>query len=234
VASKRRQGLLRSGIRRAHFRECGTYLHEHLFELRADIERDLELPACDLQSVGLKVWVLPPWYYRLLALNRRARLSLADLSAVLLGWPRLALVGELRGRPAESSGTKWSIGKGLLSETIAHDSSKDMSVLIHARDWQEGIETLSKRDFRRLSGELRLGRKRKDFKRLRDVYGAAVSVDMIARDTYPPFGCITAHTARNHELSDDQAVICGDRIVASRSTIAQAILQRSHYKLPWS
>jgi len=238
--SKRRQNLLLSGIRGGRIVDCSNYLHPSLHALRRSIAEDF-VDQRVVEQLGFKVWVLPPWYYRLFATRRLMRLALTDLTARLIHWPRLVLVGELTGDEfAKSSGTKWSVGKGVLSRTLAYDSSlgdfgvDDVYVLHHDRDWAEGIEFYPKREIRRLPPEIRLGRVQKDFRRLRDIYGSVIAVSLPARNLTPAIGCLTAHTSRTRSLTDDEAVALADKMIQARESITAIITRQTRYPLPWT
>jgi hypothetical protein len=226
----RRDNLLTAGIRKRQVEECRVYLHDHLADLREEIEAD-ERSSLVTSTLGMKVWALPPWYYRHFSARHESRLAVADLLAVGLSWPRLIKVGELPGGTTTSSGTRWHVGKGILSEVIADDRDREVTVVIHEEQWIAGLENMSRRDFKRQSPAVRLGRRRRDFKMLRGAYGTAVAVSLPANQGRPALGCLTAHTSSRAAMDESTIAACGDHLLAARETIAELIIEVASYNI---
>lgn len=214
-------------------------LNDPLLQLQQRIHDELGIEfKTDGMVIGLKVWLLPPWYYRMYYRNRylaipSARLHLIDLCAALFNRPRLISAGSMTAVGVGGrSRVGWSIGKGRLS-AVLHDSEGGdgkYSVLIHGRDWERGVERLHKRRFiEALPPEVRIGRSKHDFQKLRDKYTSAMTVPLVVSSDLPPIGCITAHTGKDRELSVKQAKDCVRLLEGDASRIASVLVEVLHF-----
>jgi hypothetical protein len=213
---------------------CKVRLTPRLAVLRSRIEKRLGFPTEQQDALGMKVWVLPPTYYSLVYKERQGVRAWADLLSLTLGQFSLIMVGELPAHDGLGSGISWTIGKGLLGQAIFTPSKaveeQELFALVHSRDLPEEVETMSERTFRRLGRLQRRGMSQDDIRRLKSIYGTAVAVPLeVAESTYP-FGCVTAHVARRHTLSDEQLKTCSGAMAEAAPGLALAIVSNLDYK----
>ena len=93
--TRSRQYFIFSGLHSGKIKSCRRYMAGELETLREKLLA--KLSAEGSTSMGLKVWVIPPWYHHLLERNRSGRLAIVDFCARSIGRPRLVLVGEIDG-----------------------------------------------------------------------------------------------------------------------------------------
>jgi hypothetical protein len=201
---------------------CANAMPSLLADIRTELAAAMDLS--DAERLGFKVWVLPPKYYWLVHHGWHFPRAWADLVSLTLNMFQLVEVGALRGSAEgpEPSGTTWTVGKGLLGQAIF--GPDESAVLIHHRDWQEGIEDMPPAEFRRLPRSLRRGRSQEDFRGLRAKYGSSIAVGLRPAHGAAAFGCITAHTDLRYPLSDDQGVQGGEALaLIARSVAVEAI-----------
>lgn len=209
-------------------RDCVDRIANEARDLRGNIESELGL---DPATLGVRVWVLPPRYYYWRCRERENRVALSDLGSVSLAYPRMVDLGGVTGGEM-GPGSPWSVGKGILGAVLADDhvfsDPADALVVLHEIHWKRGIENQPEMLFRREPPEVRLGRSRKDFRRLRAKYGAAVAVPIGLRQCRLAFGCATVHSPARRPLSEDEATVCASWLHGYAPTLEQAVVQSAY------
>src|SRR5687768_12862374 len=104
-------------LRREDVLQCRRELYHVIQSLRTEIEAHSEVKVRP-GTIGIKVWVLPPWYYTLTAGDHETIRCGVDFMAHVVRWPVLSQVGLLQGAEGSRSGTRWVVGKGLLGQAI--------------------------------------------------------------------------------------------------------------------
>ncbi len=211
----------------ASTRRCRNYLHRILLDLRSQVENEDGFTPSP-GALGLKVWILPRWYYRLVLNDCHMRKSVADLVAPVKGLGiRLRMIGEIRGWEPESSGIRWTVGKGLLSHVIFSEEARPWTGFVHDREWPEGLEKYSPLRFKTEAGDL-WGLDQEEIGTLRSIYGAAVAAPLRVKDL-PPFGCVCAHTPSGVALSDTEIDIVGGYCALASPAIVKVVLDHTNY-----
>lgn len=218
-------------MRPRKIRQCRNHLHPVLTSLRQEIEQE---PGYSVENnvLGIKVWLLPPWYYHLVLNDCGVRKCLADLIAPVPILPlRLLLVGELKGTEAERTGIQWTVGKGLLSYATFSMGDTPWTAFVHDEDWPQEIENLSRRRFKELGPDMLRGLSRSEIATLRSIYGTAVATPLAPEtDKGPPvpaFGCVTAHTPRGVVLNTEEIDLCGVYMALAVPAIVEVILEHA-------
>lgn len=197
-----------------------------LADLRSVIEEELAISRPG--TLGVKAWALPPWYYRLLRRDSTRLCVGIDFVAPSITYPRMLRVGFVQGRELGRSGVKWTLGKGLLGRATFGTPDK-VYALIHDRDFDRGIEDRSFWQYRHLDDETRQHMKKRDFRKLSEIYGSAAAVPMCFQSDAPPIGCITVHSPKGSPLSDEQLALSGEYAAASSTVCARILVERVGY-----
>lgn len=207
-------------------------MHPHLEELRTYLEGKLGIAQVHANSLGIKLWVLPPSYYAYVYREAAWRLAWTDLISLTLNRYQLVCVGDLPGGEIRQAGkTRWTIGKGLLGEAIFTPLPGDtVFALIHGQEWPVDMETMSKRSFRQVARTKRRGMTQDDIVRLRSTYGSAVAVPLRIPQSQYAFGCITAHVPYGQELQAQQLKTCSVILTRAVPFMAAAVVHDLHYR----
>lgn len=225
--------------KRRRFREkCGTELHAYLSSSVLPIVADET--QTDKAVMGAKVWLLPNPYYRWIRTERMTLLALADFYSQVLTYPRLRRIAEVE-MPCmvdkQSSKTRRTLGKGVIGEALFSGRPNTAAVLIHSDSHSDRLGKLSKREFARLSKEIRRGMRREDFLRLSEVYGSTVAVPLSPLDKangsgpLHPIGVLTIHTAAGTSWTQEEAVLVGDWAGAAVDDCVR-IIKKWGYTIP--
>lgn len=203
-------------------------VHPELIVVRRSISDYLEDPSL-LGTLGIKIWVLPSWYFAAVVKERENILTITDwLTQSPLVRPRMLRLGELQGGEPKRSRTRWAIGKGLIGQAMYGDNKSGCAV-VRAHLWPTDISTYRRADLVKLGQETVAGRKPKDMGRLRAIYSSAVATALRTSPTAQPFGCITAHTPAGEPLSEDGEYVCGEYLKIAAVRIAELILELPHH-----
>lgn len=211
---------------------CKARLLPHLDKLHSELAALPEVVGCGVEAraLGIKVWIVPPIYYRLQTQGPAVMTNWLDVSFLNL-WPALKAVGEVASPLIVSTGRRWTVGKGLLGQALRdNDQPKEYRILIHGEDWGTNISKMKRREFKQVDANIRLGRSLRDFQGLSARYGSAVGVGLKLKDE-PAFGCITVHSAVEQPMSKQAAVDVGEVVVNARSKIAEYVLEHSGYNV---
>lgn len=208
-------------------KHCRNHLHPVLTDLRKEIESEAAFTISQ-GVLGIKVWILPPWYYRLYLNQRSFILVIADLLAPMpVPQLRLIKIGELRGGESENSGVPWVIGKGLLAHAMFSEAAAPWAGFIHDDEWPQEIEQYPRRRFKALGPDKLRGHAQRDISALRAIYGTAVAAPLVNPGQFPPFGCITAHTPRGVTLTENEIDICGVYLSTTAPAVVDVILSQT-------
>ncbi len=177
--------------------------------------------------LGGRVWLHPEWIVRAHIHQEPRREDFAHLAAALRK-PRMYRAAVAFGPIEESSGVTWKVGKGLVGRSAL--DTADFESVNHSTHWPEDLRTMSRREWRRKHSERADGRRLKDARRLKALYGTAVGSPIRTEpwrtSALSAFGCITLHTAAGDELSDDEIRTCGARLAMDGELMATTLLER--------
>lgn len=223
VAKFRRVGGRRF---RREYEEFARVAQSVLADIRAAIGADDEVPIGE-DHIGVKAWVLPPWYFRRLIAQRRGLICWVEYSANTFRHPTMVSIGYLDCDHILSTGRPWSIGKGVIGRTVFQDSpetgKEQCNLFFHARDIGRH-DQLPRRKFYRLPGEVRMQLSRRDMRILKDTYGTTIACGVRLGPSQPPFGCVTVDTPKDTVLTQDEALRCGDIMAGFVPDLVQKLL----------
>lgn len=210
---------------------CTTLLNAPLNKLRDGIVEEINglrsgTPAITGNEVGVSVWVLPPWYWRMLSEQHNNLERFTDFTTSLrwIGWPRLKRAGEVRLPGMPSSHVQWTAKKGLLGLAI-HDRSPGVKILVHSTQWKCASPTgPTRREFERMHPDSTLGHTRGEIRRLQARHGTAVGCELRREEDEVAFGCLTAHTQRELVLVEEECNAVGARLVGAAPGVAKVII----------
>lgn len=208
-------------------------LRPHLQMLARSIE---DSPDVSLRSdeVGLKIWLLPPWYAADMADAHSQRVAWADALAVTFGAPRVICGGELRAHGTKGTGRSWAIGKGLIGMATHEFSEEGYHSVVH-NDELRALAEMDPTEFAGLGDEYTKRRSQADIIALCNSYGTSVAVGLRDDPEHEAFGCVTADTPPNVELTKAEQDACGDLIVSSVPDFVDTIASwgRYHPRKAW-
>lgn len=226
ISSLRRQGLLRY---RREYPQLQARMRAHLKNIRMSVEKSSEI-AINGDDVGLKVWLLPPWYAAALGPTLSAKRALADFSAATFGRPTVICAGELRATGVAGTGRSWAIGKGLIGMAMFDVAPEGFHCVVHG-DELARFSDMTLREFRRQDEDLIHGRSRADVRALCSTYGAAVGVGLRDSPRSPAFGCITLDVPSGTEVDRPKIEACGDLLVNAMPNVVGEVADWGKYRL---
>ena len=222
-------------MRRGDSDSCMARLNVPLRELHGEIVitvNSLRDPRKTIGAdcVGTAVWLLPPWYWRIVSGHHPQLTLLTDFTASIpyVGWPRLIRAGEDRIPGLPPSHVLWTVKKGLLGTTI-HDEGSAWLVLKHSERWvYSDSRGPSRREFRRMEASATMGHTRKEIRQLADRHGTAVAFGLRRSPDLPAFGCLSVHTQRGTVLSDEECDAVGSSLALTAPAVAKVIVETLH------
>lgn len=203
---------------------CRSELKDRLETLRDVIHKSPDVYGKKIQKqnhrlLGIRLWVVPPPYHRLVSQDSEVRLAALDFLGQARWCPsyKMMCAGylpmKLEPEHFTPSPVEWQVGKGNISNIALTHEWKDVTttarVIIHDVDFPQGIESISKNSFFSLPGATRRGLSQEDFKHLRQKFGAAVFVPLVADRSSLPIGTIAVHAPAAHPLTKDQGLAIG-------------------------
>lgn len=213
-------------------RRCAELLRSPLLELRRNIAE--EIGRLNLQprpvsevDIGLAVWVVPSWYWRLaLGGHPTFELITSFTSSLRYGWPKLKRAAEIRlSDQRKPSHVWWSLKKGLPGLTIHDTSATSVQVIVHADQWKfSSSEDAMKREFEEMSPQSRLGHTLKEISELSRRHGTALGCRLDRDGDAQAFGCLTAHTRPEIRLCRQEWDEVAKLLVAGANRISDVIL----------
>lgn len=183
--------------------------------LTASLAR-LSPTSVDQSRIGIRVWLLPERYFALHATGSVFRRRWHDAAGTFVRRPRLARAlafeDEKQYPPQPKRTIRWTLSKGLPGAAIFHE--KDFETIIHG-ELDAVLGTMRFWDFYiKLDPNIRQGRSREDFVRLRRRYSGAVAHKLRPMHSTHAIGCITAHLPRGDgvdwELLGRWGTVLGD------------------------
>ena len=221
------------GIRfRRQYPELVSDLRPILTSLRTSLEKLEEMPASE-SNIGLKVWLLPPWYARELRDPHSHKVALADFWSSILGRPRVICGGELSINGA-TTGRSWAIGKGLIGMTTHRSAGKDYRVVEHSDAFLKQMSKMSRAALQALDEKaeaVRAGRTRKDIREVCNTYGTSMAFPLIYDANGITFGCLTLDTPSNVQLDIAAQEACGQVIVEALPGVLETIANWGRYRI---
>ena len=211
-------------------------------EVRIPMAKDLRMPKGKL---GAKLWVLPPWYYKLHATGRTTTLALADFGSTVFTYPRMVDGGRSEfDKPLSPSGVSWTIGKGTLGQAIFSSQGGETFSLIHETNETQRLSTLPLHEYRKLPADTRLGMSRSDHKKISERYGAMVAAALHPHGNFTSkmpkknarlphaLGCITAHIPSSITWDIKQIYIVSEWLLTIHDDVADAIVEQFKFSIP--
>jgi len=164
-----------------------------LASLRTELETNSDTGLDGSHAAGLKVWLFPVWYHRVVCRPNHALRPTIDFCARPVTFPRMQLIGENLGANLERTTIIWTVGKGYISACMH----------VNVTSW-------TSLDLDDLKEERSLGLWPREIRKLKARYGCAVFSPISVNGAgVPPIGCITLDTVAGVRLSEDQMQWCG-------------------------
>lgn len=202
-------------------------------DVKKTLESCAEVTGVPQDDIGIKIWVLPSFYYWTILKHHTNIRAWLDFLSSFVTWPRMKLAADSRNFP--SAGTRWVIGKGLIGFATFERDNTLYHKVVHSVDFVRVIDGMSNRDFlEQVDAKARLGRTRKEIGNLRQSYASMAAFSIRPHHILPPFGCITVHTSPGNELDSEQFQKLGESVGKSINELGKRVWDAYEYRLPKS
>jgi len=195
---------------------------------------------CPTEAIGLRVWLLPERYYRLVVTDSLITRSLMDGCALLFARPKLIRAGFLeRPGPHYDNAPRWHgrsspIGRGVVSKTIlgglgVEDDGDPIRHVAKARGpvRNRGSYYSDKKHPCRVDG-LRYRQTRYVTTR----YSAIIAHQLLPGHANEAFGCVTAHVPFGHSFGTEAAKNQIIQLLGVWSGSISNVVMKCGYELP--
>lgn len=204
-------------------------LRKPLLKVREKLHNDSEIfvkpPSANSGNrLGIKLWLIPPPYYKLMSKDREVLLALTQALSGIAFWPsyRMACVGYLpmRDEPDlyEPSQVNWTVGKGNISNVALTYKWQEVlgnpRLLLHSSTWSSVEGSMSEAEYRqKVPSTVRKGLSLNEYQSIQGRYGTAVFAPLVATGFGLPIGTMTVHAPVGNPLSEDQGYALANALI---------------------